>query len=213
MDASTATTPTANANATTTTACSAAATSAVSLVVSGNVACPPSFSHQATSRSAARQSASSVSPSPLVLTVVKGHEDPLSNFYQCKIWHRGVMHRSAEHLYHMIRANIQRNYKIFDDIKRALTALGAKRAAKYLANNVDIDTDVMRFVLREKWRQCPVFRETLHKSGQTYLSHSTYPSDKTWATGLLFSDEDSHRHFVYGKENEIFQEETFSACC
>ncbi|MEM7106522.1 MAG: NADAR domain-containing protein, partial [Bacteroidota bacterium] len=127
------------------------------------------------------------------VTVIKGHENPLSNFFPCHIWYKGVLHKSAEHLFHMIRADWQGRFDLFQRMRKAPTALAVKRLAMYLTSrNLTADIDIMRLVLRLKWDQCQIFRDKLLSTGSTFLCHSTYPKDKTLASGLLFSDALAH---------------------
>ena len=63
---------------------------------------------------------------PAEIRAVSGPYDPLSNFYAFPFWHRGILHKSMEHAYHMEKAQFLGNLQAW----HAPDAHGAKDKSK-----------------------------------------------------------------------------------
>ncbi len=122
--------------------------------------------------------------------IVKGHDDPLSNFYPFDFTYEGVKFKSAEHAYLYSRATSQENAVLASRIHVSKNAFEAKQLSKQLKSspNKDDDVDLMRTILLAKLHNCFTFRQSLRNSTGKRLAHSTYPSDTFWGTGLHFMD-------------------------
>jgi predicted NAD-dependent protein-ADP-ribosyltransferase YbiA (DUF1768 family) len=128
--------------------------------------------------------------------IVKGANDPLSNFYPCSLDCDGVRTKSAEHVLHLVRAVKGGNFDLAGQIWRSPDAPHVKRAVREcpipLPNDLNFDICLMRNILDTKFEQCVEFRDALRASGNALLLHSTYMADKVWATGLDHRDRDAH---------------------
>lgn len=118
--------------------------------------------------------------------IVYGKQDPLSNLYEFDLLSHGRHYMSVEHGYHHLRALDEENHILANQIIHAQSGVHAKRLSRQLrVQTADRTGDVnrMRSLLQEKLKQCWVFRDSLRKSGKRKLVHSTYHTDKFWASG------------------------------
>lgn len=129
--------------------------------------------------------ASGGDPDPVI---VYGYKDPLSNMYPFNFLYNGILFNSVEQCYQFLKARFQGNLQLADQILWAPSSLVAKKLSKHLRPSTDSERNsarrVMERLLDQKAHQCPAFRDKLRKSGTAALIHSTYPSDKFWASGL-----------------------------
>lgn len=123
-------------------------------------------------------------PTPHVRNV-KGPQDPLSNFFSCKLWFRGQCYRSAEHAYqtHKSLFNGQK-HESARQIHFAPTAAKAKfLGGKIKANSqwFQFRTKLMFDILVEKFLQVSIFRNHLLNSKNQTILHPV--PDLFWGTG------------------------------
>ena len=125
--------------------------------------------------------------SPNKTRSVRGHKDPLSNFYPCTLRFGGFIFRSLEHIYQYKKAM----YHDFQHL--AIQILKAPHAgiAKQLANQISASISpgwikcrcrVMTELLYLKFRECKIFRDSLMAIPEDYhLSHPV--NDSYWGVG------------------------------
>ena len=121
--------------------------------------------------------------------IVKGHQDPLSNFFLCDIPFKGEVFRSTEHALQVHRARRFGLHHLARKIAEAGSALEAKHLsrpfAKYSLKSDDVK--LMKQLLAVKRDVCSPFRKALRESVGMKLIHSTYHNvDLFWASGLHF---------------------------
>jgi len=124
-------------------------------------------------------------PNVAGVRVVKGHSDPLSNFFPCQFRFRNILYRSVEHAYQTQKAWFHGQPEEFlTKIQRAKTAAQAKSLARNMRTNRNWDktkATLMAELLVHKFQQVRVFRDNLIATrGQTIL-HSV--PDLFWGTG------------------------------
>jgi ribA/ribD-fused uncharacterized protein len=127
-------------------------------------------------------------------TIVKGKEEPLSNFYGFNFFYNGLRFRSLEHAYQCLKATRLDMRVLADRIRLAPTPLMAKRFASALPRIPQSELyDLMKELLLAKAEQCYSFRKKLRATtGAIY--HSTYRNvDTYWCTGLNYWDIPNHR--------------------
>lgn len=130
------------------------------------------------------------SPSPII---VHGFTDPLSNMYPFRFrFYHPVPFKTLEHCYQYVRAINQDSYDLAEKIRSAANGAEAKKLSRQLFASAsscrDDDVQLMEELLQAKAEQCFSFRKALRDSKSAPLVHSTYPSDKFWASGLHFRD-------------------------
>ena len=133
--------------------------------------------------------------------LVSGPQDPLSNFYPCKIMHRGVKHHCLEQAYQMEKAQHFGHMRAWHLLSKSKDAFEAKQLAnQYFRGRVfsqvcrdrpeiaKLNTSwkgtrerLMLALLREKAQQCPKFTDSLCNSGHDSILHNVY--DNWWGTG------------------------------
>ena len=129
---------------------------------------------------------------PVKICAVSGPHDPLSNFYAFSFWHRGVLHKSLEHTYHLEKAQFLGNLQARHEILAAPDAHGANdkskryfkswslkiacmsdsRLARSQKERHEMKETVVLRLLREKFKQCKVFSSALQDSGSKELVHN-----------------------------------------
>jgi predicted NAD-dependent protein-ADP-ribosyltransferase YbiA (DUF1768 family) len=126
---------------------------------------------------------------------VKGAIDPLSNFFPFDMDCDGIHSKSVEHVLQFVRAADCGKLTLARQIWNAADAPEVKRLVKRnpLPSRPEFDIPLMRHLLEIKFEQCTLFRDALRDSGDAMLLHSTYASDRVWATGLNFYDVDEHK--------------------
>ena len=114
-----------------------------------------------------------------------GSNDPLSNFYPCKLRVRGQEFHHSEGVYqHSKLADHGMEIEAEHCVKhtKAYDAMMAGKKANPPAGHWLLKrVDVMRQVLNEKWDQCPEYRDRLMSTGYAHLVEDT--SHEFWARG------------------------------
>lgn len=162
----------------------------------------------------------------LTTRAVSGHRDPLSNFYPFNFYYNGVLHRSVEHAYQMLKAKHFGHRRAFDAIRVAPDAYQAKSTANSYFKSVFFrqkcrqDTSLARLVeswdrrkealseqlVRAKAQQCPAFTASLRESGTRGLLHNV--RDPWWGTGTTDPQAHGGRN-VFGRVLERLRHERF----
>jgi ribA/ribD-fused uncharacterized protein len=127
--------------------------------------------------------------------IVKGREDPRSNFYMFNFTYKGVTYRSLEHAYQSLKAIMCHETSLAWQIKHASSPQLAKKLADRLPR-IAMRTlhDLMFDLLKAKISQCYSFRKSLRETGYNKIFHSTYKDvDLYWCTGLHFKDIKGHK--------------------
>lgn len=170
---------------------------------------PPAAQQEATSsgwtkvQSRKKKKLVTAPPAPKApLTAVRGHQDPLSNFFEFPMSVDGKVYPTAEHLYQCQKAKHFGNWKAVAAIQRAPTAGKAKRASDAVFKTPDFKALCRKSTFYakadESWRssqrrracqrtlatkakQCPPFREALLATGENHIIHNV--EDTYWGTG------------------------------
>ena len=119
---------------------------------------------------------------------VKGHKNPLSNFFSCTLLYRGLRFRSLEHLYQWHKARFHDFHHLAHRIITAPHAGVAKSLSKEI-HPAQISPRWKRFrmtlmvdLLNLKFHTCKIFRDTLMALPEgTHISHPV--QDSFWGTG------------------------------
>ena len=118
----------------------------------------------------------------------RGHLNPLSNFYQCKVKLDDMEFQSAEHAFQWTKAQDLQEYSTAEEIYNARHAGAAKAISRDL-NEKDVEEwsehrgqQVMRQVLEAKMASNKVFYDAVLSTGSSTIAEAT--SDKLWACGL-----------------------------
>lgn len=119
-----------------------------------------------------------------MIIYIRGKNDVMSNFFPCLLEFNGTTYASAEHLYQTKKAVFHDR----PDVELAIMNAKDAREAKKEGGNIqsidseweDIKPIVMAEILKIKFLQCSLFRETLMES-KGYLAHNV--EDKFWGTG------------------------------
>lgn len=116
---------------------------------------------------------------------IKGHKDPLSNFYPCNIKFRGILFRSLEHAFHFHKALFHDYQHLAHQILHAPHAGIAKRLSYdiYVSPSwTRFRTKLMLDLLEIKFNACKIFRDTLMAIPKgTHLAHDV--PDMFWGVG------------------------------
>jgi ribA/ribD-fused uncharacterized protein len=146
--------------------------------------------------------------------IVKGRQDPRSNFYMFTFTFNGVSYRSLEHAYQSLKAVICGDTSLAWRIRHAPSPQVAKKLADRLPRIAMKSLhDLMFDLLKAKISQCYSFRQSLRKTGSNRIFHSTYKNvDLYWCTGLDYRDLDGHNGEyeglnVFGKMLEEIRDE------
>jgi ribA/ribD-fused uncharacterized protein len=129
--------------------------------------------------------------------IVKGRQDPRSNFYQFCFTYNGVKYKSLEHAYQSLKALMCGAG--FGGLAWQIRQASSPQAAKKIADRLPRIAmkklhDLMFDLLKAKLSQCYSFRKSLRSTGANKIFHSTYKDvDLYWCTGLDFRDIDGHR--------------------
>lgn len=124
----------------------------------------------------------------MLLFRASGRFQVLSNFYPCNLRMFGEQFSSAEHAYQYRKATFHNRRDIAVRVLRARTAYKAKADVKCLTQSEawhECKTDIMKNILEEKAKQCPVFRRALLNTGSKRLIHNT-ETDSFWGCGEDF---------------------------
>lgn len=132
-------------------------------------------------------------PVPIRLkdTLSHGKDDPTSNFFMFDFHFENEQFKSTEHCY-LSKICLPFDANLARQIKEAEHAGLAKELSKRIPKpppgspEWENRVKLMRQILRSKLHQCKQFRDALRKSNGTRIVHSTYESDKFWASGLHF---------------------------
>jgi ribA/ribD-fused uncharacterized protein len=126
--------------------------------------------------------------------IVKGQQDPRSNFYRFDFTYGHVKYKSLEHAYQSIKASMCGYAALAWDIRKARSPQEAKRLAEKLPRLATKKLhDLMFDLLKSKVSQCYSFRQSLRNTGSRKIFHSTYRNvDLYWCTGLDYRDVDGH---------------------
>lgn len=126
--------------------------------------------------------------------IVKGANDPLSNFFTFRFLIDGIKFNSLEQAYQYFKAVKCFQFQLAQRILNARSSAECKKLAKFLHLPSVVTHSLMSMLLREKYLQCSRFRHALRVSGDKELLHSTYPADRSpYCTGLHFRDIERHR--------------------
>jgi ribA/ribD-fused uncharacterized protein len=146
--------------------------------------------------------------------IVKGRQDPRSNFYMFSFSYDGVNYRSLEHAYQSLKAIMCGEKSLAWRIRRAPSPQAAKKLADQLPRIAMKKLhDLMFDLLKAKVSQCYSFRRSLRETGLRKIFHSTYKDvDLYWCTGLNFKDIEAHKGDydglnVFGKMLEKIRDE------
>lgn len=128
---------------------------------------------------------------------VQGSKDVLSNFYSVDILYKGIYFNSVEHAYQWCKAYQFGRRDLCNRILKAPSATVAKKITRALKPLLSVPESHPRFIDCDLWNSnketilselllikfdtCPLFRDTLLKSGDCCLAH-TVP-DLYWGTG------------------------------
>jgi ribA/ribD-fused uncharacterized protein len=131
-------------------------------------------------------------PGPII---VKGRQNPMSNFYLFSFLFNGIRYKSLEHAYQSIKATICGNTSLAWDIRHSHSPQAAKKLADRLPRIATKKLhDLMFELLKAKISQCYSFRKALRKTGTKTIFHSTYKNvDLYWCTGLHYNDIEAHK--------------------
>jgi ribA/ribD-fused uncharacterized protein len=131
-------------------------------------------------------------PDPII---VKGKDDPRSNFYRFSFTYGHITYKSLEHAYQSIKASMCGYAALAWDIRMAPSPQIAKRLANRLPKIATKNLhDLMFDLLKAKISQCYSFRQSLRATGTQRIFHSTYKDvDLYWCTGLRYDDIDGHK--------------------
>jgi ribA/ribD-fused uncharacterized protein len=137
--------------------------------------------------------------------VVKGKDNPLSNFYGFDFFFNGLRFRSLEHAYQCMKATRLGMYVLADRIRLAPTPAMAKRFASSLPSIPQAELfDLMKELLTAKAEQCYSFRKKLRETVSAKIFHSTYYNvDTYWCTGLNYWDIFNHRMGKFHGKNVL----------
>jgi ribA/ribD-fused uncharacterized protein len=132
--------------------------------------------------------------------VVKGEDDPCSNFFKFTFVFKGVIFDSAEKAFQYFKALKGNCIGLCQKIQMAPNALAAKRLGRQIPGDTEdmaFEYDLMYEILAEKLKQCRSFRDALRDSIGSALLHSTYEGvDTWWTTGLNYWDADAHHRWL-----------------
>jgi ribA/ribD-fused uncharacterized protein len=137
---------------------------------------------------------SELEPEPII---VKGRQDPRSNFYQFSFTYKGVKYKSLEHAYQSLKALMCGAG--FGGLAWQIRQASSPQAAKKIADGLPrVATkklhDLMFDLLKSKLSQSYSFRRSLRATGSRKIFHSTYKDvDLYWCTGLDHRDIEGHR--------------------
>lgn len=118
---------------------------------------------------------------------IKGHENPLSNFFLCAITWDSNKFYSAEHAYQFSKAMYHNKTELAEEMKKADTANKVKMLSKSinpLESWINKRCKVMKDILVEKFKQVEKFRSALLATGNKPLAHDVV--DLFWGTGKNF---------------------------
>ena len=122
--------------------------------------------------------------SRIPVRIVKGCDDPLSNFYPCSLKFDGLTFNSAEHAYQYHKAKFYNRTDIMTDVLNARHASGAKKSTKTLRETdawlASRDNLVLN-ILKYKYEQVPIFQQTLQHTAHHQYRHTV--SSTYWGTG------------------------------
>lgn len=135
--------------------------------------------------------------------MVKGKQDPLSNFFPCKITFQNKEYPSAEHLYQALKADYLGHPEYSELIRKQPSAAGAKAKADHLFKKNSTYNEELRLhprarmlqtrwdtegrlemvwlAIQEKANASPLFYEQLKNTGRAYIAHNV--PDRFWGTG------------------------------
>ena len=127
--------------------------------------------------------------------IVKGPQNPLSNFYRFRFNVNGLNFFNLEQAYQYFKAlkcgapNTARF--IFEN---CTNSVDCKHAVRGLSLNENVALALMRMLLAEKALQCPQFIQALLDTRVKRILHSTYPNDsELWCTKLHHKDIEAHK--------------------
>jgi ribA/ribD-fused uncharacterized protein len=131
-------------------------------------------------------------PDPVI---VKGKNDPRSNFYRFNFTYGHITYKSLEHAYQSIKASMCGYANLAWEIRVASSPQVAKRLANRLPRIAMKDLHELMFdLLKAKISQCYSFRQSLRQTGNQRIFHSTYKDvDLYWCTGLKYDDIEGHK--------------------
>lgn len=104
----------------------------------------------------------------------------LSNFYPCKILHKGRTWLTAEHLFQAMKTIDKRNRVRIQRCRTPAQVKKMGRQIKLRPNWDNIRLDIMRMVLSLKFRQSPMLREKLLSTENQTLVEGNYWHDNFW---------------------------------
>ena len=137
-----------------------------------------------TSDKTQRHQSSNNKQSTAEVRFVKGHRDPLSNFFPCKFNFMGQTFRSVEHAYQYEKANFFGLDGLANRIRDYRTAFEAKHLAREVPRSTNWEKSRMVFMnqlLKLKWDQVSVFRKELNNQKHKQFVHPV--SDPYWGVG------------------------------
>ena len=132
------------------------------------------------------------------IRVVKGKEDPLSNFYPCVVNYKQENYASLEHAYQATKLKyLGAPQEIIEVAKNKVSTSGIKKFVKetFLRPTWILQREsawnftkinLMREFLELKWQICPEFVDHLKHTGQSSISHPV--KDMFWGNGLEHLD-------------------------
>lgn len=118
---------------------------------------------------------------------IKGHENPLSNFFPCAITWDSNQFNSAEHAYQFSKAMYHNKKELAEEMKKADTANKVKMLSKNINPSeswISKRCKVMKDILVEKFKQVEKFRSALLATGNKPLAHDVV--NFFWGTGKNF---------------------------
>ena len=147
-------------------------------------------------------------PEPPVFFFSKSPENKeLSNFFEVEFELEGVKFQSAEHAYQYYKAMTFDDKEIAKKILKAKSAQSAKAFGKKVTGYDEKvwDTkkdDVMRAVVRAKFRSNPAIRKVLLDTGDRPLAEAD-PRDKYWGIGTSADTEKAKNPAKWPGENKL----------
>ncbi|XP_061169591.1 uncharacterized protein LOC133178951 isoform X1 [Saccostrea echinata] len=119
---------------------------------------------------------------------IKGHENPLSNFYLCAIKWDNNHFTSAEHAYQFSKAIFHNQKELAEEMRKTEAANKVKMLSKNINPSekwMSTRCRVMKDILIEKFKQVEPFRTALLATGTKPLAHDV--ASLFWGTGKNFN--------------------------